>query len=90
MLVFGRITVDLRFCVSPPEGRCILQKLRGDLVVMDIEVFTLCEKILKLWEEFLAVEEDRLAVHMGYTPEELDSYLDGIIDGVEHIQDNAI
>ena len=31
----------------------------GDLVDMDIENFTRREKMLKLWEQLLAVEEDR-------------------------------
>lgn len=51
---------------------------------MDIEAFTLREKMLKLQEELLAVEEDRLAGRAGATPDELDKYLDGIIDEVEH------
>jgi hypothetical protein len=51
---------------------------------MDIEAFTRREKMLKLREELLAVEEDRLAGHAGVTPAELDKYLDGIIDEVEH------
>ncbi|MBZ4654912.1 MAG: prevent-host-death family protein [Peptococcaceae bacterium] len=51
---------------------------------MDIEAFTLREKMLKLREKLLAVEEDRLAGHTGVTPDELDKYLDGIIDEVEH------
>lgn len=51
---------------------------------MDIEAFTLHEKMLKLWEELLAVEEDRLAGRAGVTPDELDKYLDGIIDELEH------
>ena len=37
----------------------------GDLVVMDIEAFTRREKMLKLREELLAVEEDRLAGRAG-------------------------
>lgn len=53
-------------------------------MVMDIKTFTRREKMLKLREELLAVEEDRLAGRMGCTPEELDKYLDGIIDEVEH------
>lgn len=51
---------------------------------MDIEAFTRREKILKLWEELLVVEEDHLAGRAGVTPDELDKYLDGIIDEVEH------
>jgi hypothetical protein len=56
----------------------------GDLVVMDIEAFVRREKMLKLREELLAVEEDRLAGRIGMTPDELDGYLDSIIDEVEH------
>ncbi|SFH29157.1 hypothetical protein SAMN05660649_04604 [Desulfotomaculum arcticum] len=51
---------------------------------MDIEAFTRREKMLKLREELLAVEEDRLAGRAGVSPDELDKYLDGIIDEVEH------
>jgi hypothetical protein len=49
---------------------------------MDIEAFTRREKMLKLREELLAVDEDRLAGRAGVTPDELDKYLDGIIDEV--------
>jgi len=40
--------------------------------------------MLKLREELLAVEEDRLAGRAGGTPDELDKYLGGIIDEMEH------
>ena len=51
----------------------------GDLVVMDIETFNRREKMLKLREELLAVEEDRLAGRKGCTLDELDSYLEDIL-----------
>ena len=51
----------------------------GDLVVMDIEAFNRREQMLKLREELLAVEEDRMAGNMGCTLDELDEYLDGVI-----------
>jgi hypothetical protein len=51
---------------------------------MDIESFSRREKMLKLREELLAVEEDRLAGRLGVTPDELNRYLDDIIDEVEH------
>ena len=51
----------------------------GDLVVMDIETYNRREKMLKLREELLAVEEDRLTGRKGCTLDELDSYLDEII-----------
>ena len=53
----------------------------GDLVVMDIESFNRREKMLKLREELLAVEEDRLAGRTGCTVDELDAYLDSVIAG---------
>ena len=56
----------------------------GDLVVMDIKAFSQREKMLKLREELLAVEEDRLAGRSGTSPDELDTYLESIIDEVEH------
>jgi len=59
-------------------------------VVMDIEAFTRREKMLKLREELLAVEEDRLAGRAGVTPDELDKYLDGIINEVEHGKEASI
>ena len=55
-----------------------------DLVVMDIETFIRREKMLKLREELLAVEEDRATGRMGISPDELDSYLDSIITEAEH------
>ena len=51
----------------------------GDLVVMDIEAFNRREQMLKLREELLAVEEDRMAGNVGCTIDELDEYLDGVI-----------
>ena len=54
----------------------------GDLVVMDIETYNRREKMLKLREELLAVEEDRLAGRGGCTVDDLESYLDDVIAGV--------
>ena len=51
----------------------------GDLVVMDIETFNRREKMLKLREELLAVEEDRAAGRTGIALDELDTYLDELI-----------
>ncbi len=49
---------------------------------MDIETFNRREKMLKLREELLAVEEDRLAGRDGCTVDELDTYLDEVLAGV--------
>jgi prevent-host-death family protein len=71
-------------CKSTGEPVYLTKNGEGDLVVMDIETFTRREKMLKLREELLAAEEDRLAGRTGTTPDELDSYLESIIDEVEH------
>lgn len=52
----------------------------GDLVVMDITTFNRREKMLKLREELLAVEEDRMAGRSGCTVDELDAYFDDVIE----------
>ena len=46
---------------------------------MDIETYNRREKMLKLREELLAVEEDRMAGRTGCTLDELDAYLDEMI-----------
>ncbi|HBW34129.1 type II toxin-antitoxin system prevent-host-death family antitoxin [Desulfosporosinus sp. BICA1-9] len=71
-------------CKSSGEPVYLTKNGEGDLVVMDIDTFARREKMLKLREELLAVEEDRLAGRAGTIPDELDSYLESIIDEVEH------
>lgn len=71
-------------CRSTGEPVYLTKNGEGDLVVMDIGTFARREKMLKLREELLAVEEDRLAGRAGTTPDELDSYLESIINEVEH------
>jgi hypothetical protein len=53
---------------------------------MDIEAFTRREKMLQLREELLAVEEDRLAGRAGVTLDELDGYLDSMIDEIDEAE----
>ena len=71
-------------CRSTGEPVYLTKNGEGDLVVMDIDTFVRREKMLKLREELLAVEEDRLSGRAGVTPDELDSYLENIINEVEH------
>ena len=52
----------------------------GDLVVMDIESFDRREKMLTLREQLLSVEEDRLAGRVGSTIDELDRFLDAVLN----------
>lgn len=69
-------------CRKTSEPIFLTKNGEGDLVVMDIETFNRREKMLKLREELLAAEEDRISGRKGCTPEELNDYLDGIIEAV--------
>lgn len=66
-------------CRKTAEPIFLTKNGEGDLVVMDIETYDRREKMLRLREELLAVEEDRLAGRTGSTLDELDAYLDGVI-----------
>lgn len=69
-------------CRKTAEPIFLTKNGEGDLVVMDIETFSRREKMLQLREELLSVEEDRLAGRTRCTLDELDSYLDDMIDRV--------
>lgn len=66
-------------CRKTAEPVFLTKNGEGDLVVMDIEPYNRREKMLKLREELLAVEEDRLAGRNGCTLDELDEYLDVLL-----------
>jgi len=66
-------------CRSTQEPVYLTKNGEGDIVVMDVESFTRRERMLRLREELLAVEEDRISGRAGVTPDELDSYLEDII-----------
>lgn len=66
-------------CRSTKEPVYLTKNGEGDLVVMDIESFTRREKMLKLREQLLAVEADRLAGKPYHGAEKLGAYLDEII-----------
>ena len=66
-------------CRKTEEPVFLTKNGEGDLVVMDMETYGRREKMLKLREELLAVEEDRLAGRTGCSLEELDAYLDSVI-----------
>ena len=68
-------------CRKTEEPVFLTKNGEGDLVVMDMETYGRREKMLKLREELLAVEEDRLAGRAGCSLEELDAYLDSVIEG---------
>ncbi len=67
-------------CRKTAEPVFLTKNGEGDLVVMDIDAFTKREKMLKLREELLAVEEDKLAGRKGVTLDALDARLDQLID----------
>ena len=68
-------------CRKTAEPVFLTKNGEGDLVVMDIETYNRREKMLKLREELLAVEEDRLEGRAGCTLDELSDYLDDVIAG---------
>ena len=72
------------FCRESGEPVYLTKNGEGDLVVMDIHAFDRREKMLKLREELLAVEEDRLSGRTGVSPDELDRMLEDLIEGVKH------
>jgi len=71
-------------CRATKEPVYLTKNGEGDIVVMDLESFTRREKMLRLREELLAVEEDRIAGRFGVTPDELENYIEDIICEVEH------
>ena len=71
-------------CRATQEPVYLTKNGEGDVVVMDVESFVRREKMLRLREELLAVEEDRAAGRVGVTPDMLDSYIEDIISEVEN------
>ena len=67
-------------CRKSKEPVYLTKNGEGDLVIMDIESFTRREKMLKLREDLLSVEEDRAMGRRGCTIDELERFLDGILD----------
>ena len=67
-------------CRKSKEPVYLTKNGEGDLVIMDIESFTRREKMLKLRENLLAVEEDRAMGRRGSTIDEMERFLDGILD----------
>lgn len=78
-------------CRKTAEPVFLTKNGEGDLVVMDIETFNRREKMLKLREELLTVEEDRLAGRSGCTLDALDAYLDDVIAQIQaHVKQSKI
>lgn len=62
-------------CRKTAEPVFLTKNGEGDLVVMDIDTYNRREKMLKLREELLAVEEDRLHGSEGYSIDEVTSMM---------------
>ena len=62
-------------CKTTGEPVYLTKNGEGDLVVMDIDTYNRREKMLKLREELLAVEEDRLHGSEGYSIDEVTSMM---------------
>jgi prevent-host-death family protein len=62
-------------CRDSGEPIFLTKNGEGDLVVMDIETYTRREAMLKLRENLVAAEEERLAGKKGVSPEELDAMM---------------
>ena len=67
-------------CRKCAEPIFLTKNGEGDLVVMDIETYARREQMLQLREELLAVEENKIAGRTGSSIDELESYLDDIIE----------
>ncbi|MCD8377149.1 MAG: type II toxin-antitoxin system Phd/YefM family antitoxin [Oscillospiraceae bacterium] len=66
-------------CKSTGQPVFLTKNGEGDLVVMDLETYERREKMLKLREELLAVEESRAAGSRGYTVEQVAAMMRGAI-----------
>ena len=71
-------------CRTTGEPVYLTKNGEGDLVVMDIEAFTRREKMLKLREELLAVEEDRMHGAADHSVEEGAAMMEAAIREVRH------
>lgn len=67
-------------CRKTAEPIFLTKNGEGDLVVMDIETYNRREKMLKLREELLAVEEDRMRGSKGYSVDEVAAMMRSAIE----------
>ena len=77
-------------CKTSKEPVYLTKNGEGDLVVMDIETFARREKMLKLREELISVEEARLNGSRGFTLDEVDKKLNELLDGMANDGRKAI
>ena len=77
-------------CKTSKEPVYLTKNGEGDLVVMDIDNFTRREKMLKLREKLLSVEENRLHGRVDCSIEDLDRYLESVIEDVANGSKQAV
>ena len=73
-----------KLCKTTGEPVYLTKNGEGDLVVMDIEAFSKREKMLKLREELVAAEEERMRGRKGYTLDEAEKMLADVIAEVRN------
>ncbi|MGN1418115.1 MAG: type II toxin-antitoxin system Phd/YefM family antitoxin [Acutalibacteraceae bacterium] len=66
-------------CRKTQEPVFLTKNGEGDLVVMDIEAYNKREKMLRLREELLAVEEERLHGGRGFSVDEVSEMMKNAI-----------
>ena len=71
-------------CRTTGEPVYLTKNGEGDLVVMDIEAFSRREKMLKLREELLNVEEARLRGERDFSAEEVAAMMEKAVVEVRH------
>ncbi|MCM1083415.1 MAG: type II toxin-antitoxin system Phd/YefM family antitoxin [Clostridium sp.] len=72
-------------CRKTKEPVFLTKNGEGDLVVMDIGTYNRREKMLKLREELLAVEEDRMRGSKGYSIDEVTTMMrNAIKEAADH------
>lgn len=71
-------------CKTSGEPVFLTKNGEGDLVVMDIATYARREKMLKLREELLAVEEGRLRGETGHSIEEVTARMRDAIREARH------
>lgn len=63
------------YCRESGEPVYLTKNGEGDLVVMNIDAFSRRERMLRLRETLVSVEEDRLAGKKGFTIDEVDNLM---------------
>lgn len=69
-------------CRKTKEPIFLTKNGEGDLVVMDIETYNRREKMISLREKLLSIEEDRIEGRNGCSVDDLEVFLDGLIEEV--------